>query len=99
MLSAKFLAFPFPKTIGNLGLDVGVADFVQNLINYERHTGGIHSPEAHIYGLDPDVDIGALNVARRSNQYDPVGVIFDYTDVNHDGTINKLDFGTFMRSV
>ncbi|CAF1261988.1 unnamed protein product [Rotaria sordida] len=45
--------------------------------------GSIHSPEAHIYSLDPDVDIGAPNDARRSNQYDSTGVMFGYTDINH----------------
>ncbi|CAF3217574.1 unnamed protein product [Rotaria sp. Silwood2] len=82
-----------------VGLDVALAGFTSNPINYERYAGGISSPEAHIYGVGPDVGIGAPNVARRSIQYDPAGAMFDYADFNHDGRIDKSEFGTFMRSM
>lgn len=54
---------------------------------------------SHRYGLGPDVGIGAPNVARKSNHYDPAAAMFEYADVNHDGKIDKAEFGTFMRSV
>ncbi|CAF3390753.1 unnamed protein product [Rotaria sp. Silwood1] len=81
----------------SIDLDVTVADFIQNVIKYERYTEGIHLPEALIYGLSPVVRIGTLNIVRISNQYDPAGAKFDYGDVNHDGRIAKFEFGIFMR--
>ncbi|CAF1051862.1 unnamed protein product [Rotaria sordida] len=87
-------------TIYPIGLDVALAGFTENPINYERYTRGIYPrQEAHTYGLGPDVGIGAPNVARRNNQYDPAGAMFNYADVNHDGRIDRLEFGTFIRSV
>ncbi|CAF4292933.1 unnamed protein product, partial [Rotaria sordida] len=56
-----------------VGLDVAVAGFTQNPGDYERYTGGVHQSGAHTYGVGPDVGIGAPNVARKSNQYDPAG--------------------------
>ncbi|UJR29718.1 hypothetical protein I4U23_017267 [Adineta vaga] len=82
-----------------VGLDVAVAGFTQNPIEYEKFTSGAAAQEGHTYGLGPDVGIGAPNVARKSNQYDPAGAMFDYADVNHDGKIDKSEFGSFMRSV
>ncbi|CAF4032033.1 unnamed protein product [Rotaria sordida] len=78
---------------------LGVAYFIQNPINYEIHTEGIQLPEVHIYGLGLDVDNDAPNVASRSHQYDPAGVMFDYADVSHDETIDKLEFRIFVSSV
>ncbi|CAF1115704.1 unnamed protein product [Rotaria sordida] len=95
ILSVKCSASPLPRTIGNLDFDVGVANFIQNPINYEIHTGGIQPPEVHIYCPGLDVDNDALNVASRSHQYDPAGVMFDYADVSHDETIDKLEFRRF----
>ncbi|CAF0981928.1 unnamed protein product [Adineta steineri] len=82
-----------------VGLDVAVAGFTQNPIEYEKFTSGANAAENHTYGLGPDVGIGAPNVARKSNQYDPAAAMFDYADVNHDGRIDKQEFGSFMRSV
>ena len=82
-----------------VGLDVAVAGFTQNPIAYEKYTGGAVVQEDHRYGLGPDVGIGAPNVARKSNQYDPAGAMFNYADVNSDGRIDPQEFGTFMRSV
>ncbi|CAF4290395.1 unnamed protein product, partial [Rotaria sordida] len=80
-----------------------VANFIQNPINYEIHTEGIQLPEVHIYGLGLglglDVDNDAPNVASRSHQYDPAGVMFDYADVSHNETIDKLEFRIFVSSV
>ncbi|CAF4024931.1 unnamed protein product [Rotaria sordida] len=87
-------------TIYPIGLDVALAGFTENPINYERYTRGAYPQQtAHTYGLGSDVGIGAPNVARRYNQYDPAGVMFDYADINHDGRIDLLEFGTFLRSV
>jgi len=82
-----------------VGLDVAVAGFTQNPIAYEKYTQGPHSNESHTYGVGPDVGIGAPNVARKSNQYDPAGAMFNYADVNSDGKIDPQEFGSFMRSV
>ncbi|CAF1339272.1 unnamed protein product [Rotaria magnacalcarata] len=82
-----------------VGLDVALAGFAGNPIDYEKFTGGSDSRETHAYGVGPDVGIGAPNVARKSHQYDPAGAMFDYADVNHDGKIDHQEFGTFMRSV
>ncbi|CAF1431168.1 unnamed protein product [Rotaria sordida] len=82
-----------------VGLDVAVAGFTQNPGDYERYTGGVHQSGAHTYGVGPDVGIGAPNVARKSNQYDPAGAMFDYADINRDGKIDKTEFGSFMRSM
>ncbi|CAF5012649.1 unnamed protein product, partial [Rotaria sp. Silwood1] len=82
-----------------VGVDVAFAGFTSNPINYEKFSGGIYQPEAHIYGVGPDVGIGAPNVARKSNQYDPAGAMFDYADLNRDGRIDRSEFGIFMRSM
>ncbi len=82
-----------------VGLDVAVAGFTPNPIEYEKYTGGAAANEGHQYGLGPDVGIGAPNIARKSNQYDPAGAMFEYADNNHDGRIDKQEFGSFMRSV
>ncbi|CAF1356515.1 unnamed protein product [Rotaria sp. Silwood1] len=82
-----------------VGIDVAFAGFTPNPIDYEKFSGGTHLPEAHIYGVGPDVGIGAPNVSGRRKQYDPAGAMFDYADVNHDGRIDKSEFGTFMRSM
>ncbi|CAF0825452.1 unnamed protein product [Adineta ricciae] len=83
-----------------VGLDVAVAGFApQDPIQYEKFTAGAAGSEQHKYGLGPDVGIGAPNVARKSNHYDPAGAMFDYADVNHDGRIDKQEFGSFMKSV
>ncbi|CAF0898761.1 unnamed protein product [Adineta ricciae] len=82
-----------------VGLDVAVAGVASNPIEYEKFTSGAPSQEGHKYGLGPDVGIDAPNVARKSNEYDPVGTMFDYADFNHDGRIGKSEFGTFMKSV
>ena len=82
-----------------VGLDVAVAGFVSTQSEYEKFTSGAPGQERHKYGLGPDVGIDAPNVARKINQYDPVGVMFDYADFNHHGRIDKGEFGTFMESV
>jgi hypothetical protein len=81
-----------------VGLDVAVAGFTPNPIEFEKFTSGANQ-EDHRYGLGPDVGIGAPNVARKSHQYDPAGAMFNYADANHDGGIDKQEFGSFMRSV
>ena len=82
-----------------IGLDVALAGFTENPIEYEKYTGGVNANEGHRYGLGPDVGIGAPNVARNSQQYDPAAAMFNYADVNHDGKIDQQEFGSFMRSV
>ena len=82
-----------------VGLDVAVAGFTQNPIEYEKYTQGTNANKGHVYGVGPDVGIGAPNVARKSNQYDPAGAMFNYADVNSDGRIDPQEFGSFMRSV
>ncbi|CAF3421043.1 unnamed protein product, partial [Rotaria sp. Silwood2] len=82
-----------------VGLDVALAGFTSNPIDYEKYTIGNHPSGAHTYGVGPDVGIGAPNVARKSNQYDPAGAMFDYADFNRDGRIDKSEFGSFMRSM
>ncbi|CAF3823332.1 unnamed protein product [Rotaria sp. Silwood1] len=82
-----------------VGIDVAFAGFTPNPIDYEKYTGGANPSGGHAYGVGPDVGIGAPNVARKSNQYDPAGAMFNYADVNHDGRIDKSEFGTFMRSM
>ncbi|CAF1341865.1 unnamed protein product [Adineta steineri] len=83
-----------------VGLDVAVAGFApENPISYEKFTAGAAANEEHKYGLGPDVGIGAPDVARKSNHYDAAGAMFNYADVNHDGRIDKQEFGSFMKSV
>ena len=83
-----------------VGLDVAMSGFApKDPIQYEKFTQGANASEEHKYGLGPDVGIGAPNVARKSNHYDPAGAMFDYADVNHDGRIDKQEFGSFMKSV
>ncbi|CAF1349108.1 unnamed protein product [Adineta ricciae] len=83
----------------SIGLDIAVAGFTSNPIVYEKYTSGILTEEDHRYSLGPDVAIGAPNVAKNSNQYDPAAAMFDYADLNHDGRIDKTEFGAFMKSV
>ncbi|CAF3205602.1 unnamed protein product [Rotaria socialis] len=82
-----------------IGLDVAVAGFTQNPIEYEKYTQSANSTKGHTYGVGPDVGIGAPHVARTSNQYDPAAAMFHFADVNSDGRIDQGEFGSFMRSV
>ncbi|CAF0816092.1 unnamed protein product [Adineta ricciae] len=82
-----------------IGLDVALAGFTKNPIEYEKYSAGANANARHSYGLGPDVGIGAPNVARRSAQYDPAAAMFDYADVNHDGGIDQAEFSTLMRSL
>ena len=82
-----------------VGLDVAVAGFTSNPIEFEKFSKAGESEESHRYGLGPDVGVGAPNVARKSVQYDPAGAMFDYADQNHDGRIDKEEFGSFIKSV
>ncbi|CAM2727790.1 unnamed protein product [Rotaria socialis] len=47
-----------------IGLDVAVAGFTQNPIEYEKYTQSANSTKGHTYGVGPDVGIGAPHVAR-----------------------------------
>lgn len=80
-------------------IDVAVTGFTSNPIEYEKYTSAANLQEGHQYDLGPDVRIGAPNVARISNQYDPADVMFNYVHVNSDGRIDPQEFGIFMRSV
>ena len=82
-----------------LVLDVAVAGFVPNPVDYEKYSGAANSNTNHTYGVGPDVGIGAPNIARKSIQYDPAGAMFNYADSNSDGRIDEEEFGSFMRSV
>jgi len=82
-----------------IGLDVGVAGFTANPASYERFAGAISGTERHGYGVGPDVAVGAPNHPVEAKQYDPAGAMFNYADVNHDGKIDRGEFGSFMHSV
>jgi len=82
-----------------IGIDIAIAGFTANPASYERFAGSISAIERHGYGVGPDVAVGAPNVAREVNQYDPAGAMFNYADVNHDGKIDRIEFCTFMHSV
>jgi len=82
-----------------IGLDVGVAGFTAHPENYEKYAGAIGPTERHGYGVGPDVAVGAPNLAQQNVQYDAAGSMFNYADVNHDGKVDRAEFGSFMHSI
>lgn len=57
------------------------------VIKAERRLSGsrVIPQEGHEYSL------GAPNIARKSNQYDPAGTMFNQADVNADGRIDPQE--------
>jgi len=82
-----------------IGLDVAVAGFTAHPETFERFASAASATEKHGYGVGPDVAVGAPNHPKEVSQYDPAGAMFNYADVNHDGRIDRTEFGTFMHTI